>query len=91
MIYAEKGTLSAMVGGSNELFNRIHPVLLTFAAEKSIYHCGPPGAGLAAKIINNYVASISYVALCEGMNTGVRFGLDAKVLTGRRLISVVIR
>lgn len=83
MIYADKGELSAMVGSSRELFNKIYPILLTFAAEKSIYHCGPSGSGLAAKIINNYIASISYVALCEGMNTGVRFGLDPRILTGK--------
>ncbi|EXJ82706.1 hypothetical protein A1O3_06520 [Capronia epimyces CBS 606.96] len=81
MEFAKKGELSSMIGGSKELFDRIRPIVLSFSGNDRIYHCGPPGSGLAAKIINNYIATISYVALCEGMNTGVRYGLDPKVLT----------
>jgi 3-hydroxyisobutyrate dehydrogenase len=82
MIFAETGKLSSMVGSSKELFARVKPVILPFSDPGKIYHCGPAGAGLAAKIINNYIASVSYVGLCEGMNTGVRYGLDPKILTG---------
>ena len=66
MEFAKRGELSAMIGGSKELFDGVRPIVLTFSDPNHVYHCGPPGAGLAAKIINNYIASISYVALCEG-------------------------
>lgn len=52
----------------------------TMADPNHIFHAGPTGSGLACKIINNYVATASFVALCEGMNTGVRYGLDPKIL-----------
>ncbi|KAJ9602699.1 hypothetical protein H2200_012893 [Cladophialophora chaetospira] len=78
---ARRGKLSAIVGGTREVFDQVQPIVLAWSDPDHVYHCGPAGSGLAAKIINNYIASISYVALCEGMNTGVRFGLDPKVLT----------
>ncbi len=81
-MFAETGNLSSMVGSSKELFDRVKPIILTFSDPQKIFHCGPAGAGLAAKIINNYIASVSYVGLCEGINTGARYGLDLKILTG---------
>ncbi|KAJ9643671.1 hypothetical protein H2204_001816 [Knufia peltigerae] len=82
MIGAEGGKLSCMVGCSKELFDdRVKPIVLAFSDPKAVYHCGGPGAGLAAKIVNNYVAMVSYVGLCEGINIGVRYGLDPKLLT----------
>jgi 3-hydroxyisobutyrate dehydrogenase len=66
MEFARRGELSSMIGGSKELFDRVQPIVLAFSDRSHIYHCGPAGSGLAAKIINNYIASISYVALCEG-------------------------
>ncbi|KAI1612668.1 3-hydroxyisobutyrate dehydrogenase, variant [Exophiala viscosa] len=77
---AEQGNLTFMVGGNKDLFERAKPILATMGKEKNLIFCGPPGAGLATKQINNYVANVSYVALCEGMNTGIRYGLDPKVL-----------
>jgi 3-hydroxyisobutyrate dehydrogenase-like beta-hydroxyacid dehydrogenase len=66
MEFAKRGELSSMIGGSKELFDRVRPIVLSFSDSNHIYHCGPAGSGLAAKIINNYIASISYVGLCEG-------------------------
>ncbi len=63
---AEQGNLTFMVGGSEELFNRAKPILASMGKEENIIFCGPPGAGLATKQINNYVANVSYIALCEG-------------------------
>ncbi|KPI41517.1 3-hydroxyisobutyrate dehydrogenase, mitochondrial [Cyphellophora attinorum] len=51
-----------------------------FCTPAKIFACGPPGAGLATKLINNYVAMTSFIGLCEGMNTGIRYGLDPKIL-----------
>ncbi|KAG5916245.1 hypothetical protein E4U42_007734, partial [Claviceps africana] len=38
------------------------------------------GAGLAAKLANNYLLAVSNIATAEAMNLGVRCGLDAAVL-----------
>ena len=63
---AVRGELTSMIGGSMELFNRVRPIVLSFSDSDHIFHCGPAGSGLATKIVNNYIASISYVGLCEG-------------------------
>lgn len=63
---AHAGTLTFMVGGSDDAFERARPVMATMGKAENLIHCGGPGAGLATKQINNYVAYCSYVALCEG-------------------------
>ncbi|KAL6249907.1 hypothetical protein RBB50_003763 [Rhinocladiella similis] len=78
---ADQGNLTFMVGGTQELLDRAKPVLSTMGRAENIIFCGPAGAGLATKQINNYIANVSYIALCEGMNTGIKYGLDPKVLT----------
>jgi 3-hydroxyisobutyrate dehydrogenase len=77
---AEQGTLTFMVGGSKATFARARPVMELMGTQ--FFHCGKPGAGLATKQINNYIAYCSYIALCEGMHTGVQYGLDPKTLSG---------
>ncbi|KIW50439.1 hypothetical protein PV05_12026 [Exophiala xenobiotica] len=77
---AHQGNLTFMVGGTKQLLEKAKPVLASMGKEENIIFCGPPGAGLATKQINNYVANVSYIALCEGMNTGIKYGLDPKVL-----------
>jgi len=48
---AKVGTLSFLVGGTEEGFQVSKPIL-SFMGER-IIHCGPSGSGLAAKICNN--------------------------------------
>ncbi|KAF2093587.1 3-hydroxyisobutyrate dehydrogenase, variant [Rhizodiscina lignyota] len=77
---ADKGTLTFMVGGPKELYEKAKPILSKMGKEENIIYCGDAGAGLATKQINNYMAYTAYIALCEGMNAGVKFGLDPKIL-----------
>jgi 3-hydroxyisobutyrate dehydrogenase len=72
---AEKGTLSIMVGGTEQIFTRIRPTLAHIGAE--ITHCGGPGAGQATKLINNMVVFQNVVALAEALNLARRAGLSA--------------
>ena len=60
------GTLSFMVGGPKDVFEKARPIMATMGKAENLILCGGPGAGLATKQINNYVAYCSYVALCEG-------------------------
>ena len=78
---ANFGTLTFMVGGSETLFNRAHPVLSMMGVPENIYHCGGPGAGLATKQLNNYLGYVGYLGLCEIMNTGLKYGLDPRILS----------
>jgi len=77
---AEKGTLTFMVGSSQEEFERAKPLLSTMG--KNIVLCGGPGSGQAVKICNNLVLAISMIGVSEGMNLGVKLGLDPKILAG---------
>lgn len=51
MAFATRGELSSMIGGSKELFDQVRPIVLSFSHSNHVYHCGPLGSGLAAKII----------------------------------------
>jgi hypothetical protein len=72
---AEKGTLSAMVGGTEAVFKRIRPLLAHIATD--VTHCGGPGAGQATKLINNMVLFQNVVALAEALSLARRAGLSA--------------
>jgi 3-hydroxyisobutyrate dehydrogenase-like beta-hydroxyacid dehydrogenase len=73
---AEKGTLSVMVGSTEQMFNRMRPMLARIATD--ITHCGGPGAGQATKLINNMVLFQNVVALAEALALARRAGLSAK-------------
>jgi 3-hydroxyisobutyrate dehydrogenase len=49
---------------------------------RRVLHCGPQGAGLSAKLANNYLLAINNIATAEAMALGVAWGLDPKVLAG---------
>jgi len=48
---AKAGGLSFLVGGAEESYALAQPILSSMG--QRIIHCGPSGAGLAAKICNN--------------------------------------
>ena len=68
---AHAGTLTFMVGGPKDVFEEAKPIMATMGKAENLIHCGGPGAGLATKQINNYIAYCSYVALCEGTKANV--------------------
>lgn len=75
---AAAGTLTFMVGGSNEAFARAKPVLE--AMGQKIVHCGGAGAGQAAKICNNMILGISMIAVGEAFVLGEKLGLSHQAL-----------
>jgi 3-hydroxyisobutyrate dehydrogenase-like beta-hydroxyacid dehydrogenase len=75
---AERGALSVMVGGTEETFARIEPLLRCFAAE--VTHCGAIGAGQVVKQLNNMVLFETVVALAEALAVGRRAGVDPVLL-----------
>jgi len=76
---AVAGTLSFMVGGTNEEFNRVEPIL--DAMGKNIFHAGDHGAGQIAKVCNNMLLSVLMVGTSEALQLGITNGLDPKVLS----------
>jgi 3-hydroxyisobutyrate dehydrogenase len=71
---AEGGTLTFMVGGSDEGFARAKPFL--DAMGKAVIHAGAAGAGQAAKICNNMILGATMAATCEGFVLAQKLGLD---------------
>ena len=71
---AQNGTLTFMVGGTDEAFARGKPVLE--AMGKNIFHAGGPGAGQAVKICNNMMLAINMVGVSEGFLLAQKLGLD---------------
>ncbi len=71
---AEAGTLTFMVGGTEEAFARAEPFLA--AMGKAVIHAGGPGSGQAAKICNNMLLGASMIATCETFVLAGKLGLD---------------
>jgi 3-hydroxyisobutyrate dehydrogenase len=71
---AQNGTLTFMVGGTDEAFTRGKSVLE--AMGKNIFHAGGPGAGQAVKICNNMMLAINMVGVSEGFLLARKLGLD---------------
>ncbi len=74
---AAAGTLTFMVGGSDEPFALARPVLE--AMGKAVIHAGGAGAGQAAKVCNNMMLAIHMIGTCEGFAMAERLGLDPQV------------
>lgn len=77
---AQAATLTFMVGGETEAFERAQPILASMG--KNIVHCGGPGTGQVAKVANNMLLAISMIGAAEAMSLGVSLGMDPKVLAG---------
>ena len=72
---AVAGTLTLMIGADPADLARCRPVFETFAA--NIVHVGTePGAGQAAKLINNQLVVVHHVAMAEALVLAARMGLD---------------
>ena len=80
---AKEGTLTIMVGGKKEVFDRCLPVFK--AMGKTITYVGRTGSGQAMKLCNQVAVSIHTVATSEALLFGTSLGLKAddilKVLT----------
>ena len=80
---AERGTLTMMFGGSDELFALARPYLDVMG--EFVVHCGEVGSGQLMKAVNNIVYDINIAALCEVLPLAVKAGLQpaqlAAVLT----------
>ena len=75
---AEAATLTFMVGGSDDAFERARPVLEKMG--KTIVHAGGPGNGQAAKICNNMILGVSMIVVSEAFLLAEKLGLDAQKL-----------
>src|SRR5256885_3125978 len=71
---AENGKLTIMVGGDADTYAAAEPVLATYA--KAVTLMGGPGSGQLTKMVNQICVAGVVQALAEGINFGMRAGLD---------------
>ena len=77
---AEAGTLTFMLGCSEEDPNYSLLLKLIGMMGTSIIACGKPSLGLVAKLCNNYCSGLIAIATSEAMDIAIRSGLDPRVL-----------
>ena len=75
---ASSGTLTFMVGGSNQGFAKVKP-LFDVMGQKAV-HCGPSGNGQAAKICNNMILGATMIVTCEAFAMADKLGLDRQAM-----------
>src|SRR3954463_6979421 len=71
---ADAGTLTFMVGGTDDAFEAARPFLEEMG--KAVIHAGDAGAGQAAKICNNMLLGATMAATCEAFVLARKLGLD---------------
>lgn len=72
------GTLAIMLGGKEDVFQKVRPVLETMGS--SIVHVGPLGAGGYAKLANQIIVGMNIQAMSEAFYLAKRAGLDFEKL-----------
>jgi len=71
---ARNGILAALVGGTDDTFQRAKPVISCFSDK--ITHLGPAGSGHLVKAMNNAMLGAQMLVASEGLAAVVRHGVD---------------
>jgi 3-hydroxyisobutyrate dehydrogenase-like beta-hydroxyacid dehydrogenase len=75
---AERGTLAVMASGPRAEIAAIEPALAVIG---KVFFLGErPGAGQTMKLVNNVLAATAMAATSEAMVTGVKAGLDPRLM-----------
>jgi 4-hydroxybutyrate dehydrogenase/sulfolactaldehyde 3-reductase len=73
-IHADRGESLFMIGAADVDLVRVRPMLEAMGT--TILHCGPVGAGIKTKIVNNYIVIVLCQMNAEALALAQRFGLD---------------
>ena len=73
---AEDGTLSIMVGGKREVFERCLPLFR--AMGRQVTYIGGSGAGQIAKLANQAIVAVNIAVVAEAMCLGKKAGVDPR-------------
>jgi len=75
---SETATLTFMIGGEREVFERARPYLEVMG--KNFYYCGGAGMGLHAKLSQNLILSNLLQGFNEGMVLAAKAGVDPQLM-----------
>jgi 3-hydroxyisobutyrate dehydrogenase-like beta-hydroxyacid dehydrogenase len=71
---AEEGRLNVLLGGQNDVIEKVRPVVETFC--ENVWHVGPTGSANAFKLLNNFIAISTMATVLEAEVAARRFGID---------------
>ena len=71
---AKAASLTIMVGGKDEVFARVQPLLALMG--KNITHVGPAGAGQITKVANQIIVALNIAAVGEALVFASKAGAD---------------
>jgi 2-hydroxy-3-oxopropionate reductase len=71
---AKAASLTIMVGGKDEVFARLQPLLALMG--KNITHVGPAGAGQITKVANQVIVALNIAAVAEALVFASKAGAD---------------
>jgi 3-hydroxyisobutyrate dehydrogenase-like beta-hydroxyacid dehydrogenase len=77
-IEAEAGRLNTMVGASQDVFEKISPLLQAYC--ENVFHVGETGAGHIVKLLNNFISQAICTATAEAFAVGTKAGVDVRQL-----------
>lgn len=77
---AINGTLSIMVGGEKDIFDKARPVLEAMGKKENIIYVGANGSGEIVKIINNMLVGTIAASTAEALVLGVKAGADVETM-----------
>jgi len=83
----EEGRLSVMVGGDEDAFEQVEPILLDIGS--TVLRIGSNGQALLMKIAINLSLFVQMVAFCEGLLLAEKDGIDKEVAVDALLKSVI--
>lgn len=71
---ADSGELTFMLGGEDADLDLLEPMLSTMGSK--IHRMGPPGAGITAKVLNNFVAGSATAGVRQALAWADDLGMD---------------
>lgn len=72
------GTISVMVGGTRENFDKYYDLLMAMAG--SVVYVGPLGSGNVAKLANQVIVALNIAAVSEALTLAVKNGADPELV-----------
>lgn len=72
------GTISVMVGGRKETFDKVYDLLMAMAG--SVVYVGELGSGNIAKLANQIIVAVNIAAVSEALTMAVKSGADPELV-----------
>lgn len=75
---AEAASLTVMIGGEADDFERARPVLAGIG--QRLHHVGPTGSGTIVKLVNQLLVGINMAGVAEALVLGTKAGADPRAM-----------